>query len=122
MSKNGTPEAQTFTPHTSPPNNKKGTRLARWRTAILATLLIVAGLTAAAVTILARRTNDTTLATAVALCSLVIAGLLTVFVVPPLARSAPIEFRNLDLPIEVTTGGAIFILILLVVAFAAWNT
>src|SRR5258705_6573216 len=42
--------------------------------------------------------------------------------VPPLARSARLEVSRFDLPIEVTSGGAIFILILAVVGFAAWNT
>lgn len=95
---------------------------ARWRTAVLGTLLVLAGLAAAFVTILARRTDDTTLATAAAIISLVIAGLLALFVVPPLARSARLEVRHLDFPVEVTTGGAIFVVILMVVAFAAWNT
>jgi uncharacterized protein (DUF58 family) len=94
----------------------------KWRTALLALLLVSAGLAAAAVTIFARRVNDTTLASAAALFSLVIAGLLAVFIVPPLARSARLEIRNLDLPIEITTGGAVFSVILLVVGFAAWNT
>jgi uncharacterized protein (DUF58 family) len=94
----------------------------RWRTAILGTLLVLAGVAAAVVTILARRTNDNTLATAAALFSLLIAGLLAVFVVPPLARSARLEVSNLDLPIEITPGGAIFLVILVVVGFAAWNT
>src|SRR4030095_2824994 len=43
-------------------------------------------------------------------------------VLPPLARSARLEVSRFDLPIEVTSGGAIFILILVVVGFAAWNT
>ncbi len=94
----------------------------KWRTAILGSLLVLAGMAAALVTILARRTADTNLATAAALFSLLIAGLLAVFVVPPLARSARVEVRSLDLPIEITTGGAIFAVILVVVAFAAWNT
>jgi uncharacterized protein (DUF58 family) len=94
----------------------------KWRTAIFGTLLVAAGLAAAVITLLARRTNDTTLASAAAMLSLAIAGLLAIFVVPPLARSARFEVRNLDLPIEVTTGGAIFLVILVVVGFAAWNT
>lgn len=94
----------------------------RWRTAILGTVLVTAGLSAAAVTILARRTNDSSLATAAALLSLVIAGLLAIFVVPPLARAARLEVKNLDLPVEITAGGLIFSLILLIVGFAAWNT
>jgi uncharacterized protein (DUF58 family) len=94
----------------------------KYRTAIFGTILVLAGLAAAIVTILARRSNDNTLAGAAAILSLVIAAMLAIFVVPPLARSARLEVRNLDLPVEITTGGAIFLVILLVVGFAAWNT
>jgi uncharacterized protein (DUF58 family) len=45
-----------------------------------------------------------------------------VLVVPPLARSAFAEISGRGLPIEVTTGGVIFVVILIIVAFAAWNT
>ena len=40
----------------------------------------------------------------------------------PLARSAFAEVAATRFPIEVTTGGVIFILILVIVALAAWNT
>ncbi|MFZ0062442.1 MAG: DUF58 domain-containing protein [Pyrinomonadaceae bacterium] len=93
-----------------------------WRNAILGTLLVLAGLAAATVTLLARRTNDNTLATIGAALSLVIAGLILVLIVPPLARSARLEIASFDLPIEITTGGAIFLAIVVVVGFAAWNT
>jgi uncharacterized protein (DUF58 family) len=89
---------------------------------VLSVLLILAGLTAALVTILARRTNEPQLAGAAALLSLVIAVLIIVFVVPPLARSARLEVIRFDLPIEITTGGGIFLIIVGVVGFAAWNT
>jgi uncharacterized protein (DUF58 family) len=45
-----------------------------------------------------------------------------IFVVPPLARSARLEVTRFDFPIEITGGGAIFLVILMVVGFAAWNT
>ena len=93
-----------------------------WRNAILGTLLVLAGLAAATVTLLARRTNDSTLATIGAALSLVIAGLILILIVPPLARSARLEIASFDLPIEITTGGAIFLAIVVVVGFAAWNT
>ncbi|HEY6121247.1 MAG TPA: DUF58 domain-containing protein, partial [Pyrinomonadaceae bacterium] len=85
-------------------------------------LLILAGLASALVTVLARRTNEPELAGAAAILSLVIALLIIVFVVPPLARSARVEILRLDFPIEITTGGVIFLLIIGVVGFAAWNT
>ena len=95
---------------------------AKWRNAILGTLLVLSGLAAALVTILARQTNNYVLAAAAATLSLVSAALMLIFIVPPLARSARLEVNRFDLPITVTTGGWIFVLILLVVGFAAWNT
>ncbi|HSD45040.1 MAG TPA: DUF58 domain-containing protein, partial [Pyrinomonadaceae bacterium] len=89
---------------------------------ILGTLLVLAGLAAALVTVLARRANDSTLAGIAAILSLFIALLLTIFIVPPLARSARVEVASLDFPFEPTSGGGVFLVIIIVVGFAAWNT
>jgi uncharacterized protein (DUF58 family) len=89
---------------------------------VLGTLLVLAGLTSALVTVLARRENETGLASAAAILSLLIALLLTIFIVPPLARSARVEVSNLDFPLEPTSGGGVFLVIIVVVGFAAWNT
>src|SRR6266851_4815741 len=96
--------------------------LKKWRNPILGTLLVSAGLASALVTILARQTDNYTLAAAAAILSLVIALLMLIFIVPRLAKSARLEVIRLDLPLEITTGGSIFLLILGVVGFAAWNT
>lgn len=96
--------------------------LRRWRNAILGTLLVGTGLAAAVVTLLARNTDNYALAATAAILSLVSAALMLIFVVPPLARSARLEVRGIDFPIEVTGGGGLFLVILLVVGFAAWNT
>src|SRR6266446_3157116 len=96
--------------------------LKKWRNAILGTLLVSAGLASAVVTILARQTDNYTLAAAAAILSLVIALLMLIFIVPRLAKSARLEVMRLDLPLEITSGGGIFLLILGVVGFAAWNT
>jgi uncharacterized protein (DUF58 family) len=95
---------------------------AKWRNAILGTLLVIAGIGSAAVTILARQADNTTLSAAAAILSLVIALLMLIFIVPRLAKSARLEVMRLDLPLEITTGGGIFLLILGIVGFAAWNT
>ncbi|HEX5964274.1 MAG TPA: DUF58 domain-containing protein [Pyrinomonadaceae bacterium] len=89
---------------------------------VFGTLLVLAGLGAALITIMARRQNDATLAGAAAIFSLLIALLLTIFIVPPLARSAKVEVANLDFPFEPTSGGGVFLIIIVVVGFAAWNT
>lgn len=89
---------------------------------ILGLLLVLAGLGAALVTVLARREDENTLAGAAAIVSLLIALLLTIFIVPPLARSARLEVSNLDFPFEPTSGGGVFLVIIVVVGFAAWNT
>jgi uncharacterized protein (DUF58 family) len=100
----------------------RASALAKWRNAVLGTLLVVGGLSAAAVTLLAGRNDNYALAAIAAILSLVSAALMLVFVVPPLARSARLEVKRFDLPIEVTGGGLIFVLIMVVVGFAAWNT
>lgn len=89
---------------------------------VLGTLLVLAGLSAALVTVLARRQNEIGLAGAAAVVSLLIALLLTIFIVPPLARSARLEVANLNFPFEPTSGGGVFLVIIIVVGFAAWNT
>jgi uncharacterized protein (DUF58 family) len=89
---------------------------------IFGTLLVLAGLAAAIVTVWARRTDNPALAGAAAILSLVIALLLTIFIVPPLARSARVEVANIDFPFEPTSGGGVFLVIIIVVGFAAWNT
>jgi uncharacterized protein (DUF58 family) len=96
--------------------------LSKWRNAILGTLLVLAGLAAAFITVLARYTDNYVLAAVAATLSLVSAALMLIFIVPPLARSARLEVKGLDLPVGVTGGGGIFLLILIVVGFAAWNT
>src|SRR5688572_30463437 len=96
--------------------------LAKWRNVLAGTLLVLAGLAAALVTIFARNTENYILAGVAATLSLLTAALMLIFLVPPLARSARLEVKRFDLPIEITSGGGIFLVILLVVAFAAWNT
>lgn len=110
----GTDPSSSLIVHPSP--------FAKWRNAILGTLLVLAGLGAALVTIVARQTDNYVLAASAAILSLVSAALMLIFIVPPLARSARLEVTRFDLPLEVTSGGAIFLLILFVVGFAAWNT
>src|SRR6267142_2614584 len=96
--------------------------LSQWRNAIFGTLLVVIGLLTALVSVLARRTDNAGLASVAAVLSLIIAGLIVIFIVPPLARSARLELGRLELPVEFTTGGGVFLILVGVVGFAAWNT
>ncbi|HWT00464.1 MAG TPA: DUF58 domain-containing protein [Pyrinomonadaceae bacterium] len=94
----------------------------KWRNAILGTLLVLLGLGMSLVILVARRQGDMQLANVAAVISLVVVLLIVVLVVPPLARNARKEVSRFDLPLQVTKGGFIFMGILAVVAFAAWNT
>ncbi|HYW73404.1 MAG TPA: DUF58 domain-containing protein [Pyrinomonadaceae bacterium] len=96
--------------------------LARWTRFILGTLLVLAGLATAILTFMARQIGVPELATVGAIASLVFVLLITALVVPPLSRSAFAEIAANGLPLEVTTGGVIFVIVLTIVGFAAWNT
>ncbi len=96
--------------------------LSSWWRPILGTLLVLAGLATAILTLMARRIGAPELASAGAIASLLFVLLIMVLVVPPLARSAFAEVAGRGLPIEVTSGGVIFVVVLVIVAFAAWNT
>src|SRR5436853_93437 len=97
-------------------------RFRKWRNAILSTLLVLLGLGMTGVILIARRDGDMRLANIAAIASLVIVLLIVLLVVPPLVRSARAEVSRLDLPVKITKGGVIFLCVLAVVAFAAWNT
>ena len=99
----------------------RNSKFSRWRNAILGTLLVLAGLVTALLTLLSRRLGEPSVAGIGAIASLVFVLLITVLVVPPLARSAFAEVSR-GFPIDVTTGGVVFAVILVIVAFAAWNT
>jgi uncharacterized protein (DUF58 family) len=94
----------------------------KWRNAILGLLLVLLGVGTTSIVLIARRGGDWRLANIAAIASLVIVLLILILVVPPLARSARAEVSGLDLPVQLTKGGVIFMGVLGVVAFAAWNT
>jgi len=96
--------------------------LRRWRGTILAALVVLSGVSAAAITVFARRSGDWELTRLGAIASLLLAALIVIFVVPPLARSARAEAARLNPAFQVTAGGLVFVSVYAVVAFAAWNT
>jgi uncharacterized protein (DUF58 family) len=93
-----------------------------WRRTLLGTLVVLCGVSAAVVTVLARQGGDWELTRLGAVASLLFAVLIVIFVVPPLARSARAEAARLNLAFQVTAGGVVFVCVHAVVAFAAWNT
>lgn len=92
------------------------------RNAIIGTVVVVGGLGLAFLTLYAYRVNNPKLAEFSAIASLVFVFVIIIFVIPPLARNASAEASQLNLPFEFTSGGAIFIGLMIIVAFSAWNT
>lgn len=92
------------------------------RNGLLGLGVVIGGLGLAGMTLYAHWQDDTRLAGLLASASLAFVALIIIFVIPPLARNASAEASQLNLPFEFTTGGAIFIGLLVIVAFAAWNT
>ncbi|MEP6923570.1 MAG: DUF58 domain-containing protein [Pyrinomonadaceae bacterium] len=92
------------------------------RNAVFGLIVVFGGIGLAGVTVWAQYTSNPRLAGVAAAASLVFVVLILLFVVPPLARSASKEVSQIDLPIELTSGGLIFLGIVAIVAFAAWNT
>src|ERR687889_1278318 len=93
-----------------------------WRNTVLGALVVLSGVSAAAITVVARRGGDWELTRLGAIASLLFAVLIVIFVVPPLARSARAEAARLDLGVQVTAGGAVFVGISAGVGFSPWDT
>lgn len=92
------------------------------RNAAVGAVVIIGGLGLSGVTLWAHQTGNIRLAGFAAAASLIFVLLILVFVVPPLARNAGREASQMNLPFEFTTGGAIMLVLILIVGFSAWNT
>lgn len=92
------------------------------RNAILGVVVVFGGLGLSGLTLYAHQQENIRLAAIAASASLVFVLLILIFVVPPLARNAGREASQLNLPFEFTTGGAILLVLLVIVGFSAWNT
>jgi uncharacterized protein (DUF58 family) len=92
------------------------------RNAALGTVVVVGGLGFSAFTVYAHQSNNPQLAGIAAGISLAFVLLILIFVVPPLAKNASREASQMNLPFEFTTGGAIMLVLMVVVGFSAWNT
>jgi len=92
------------------------------RNGLLGLVVVLGGLALAGVTLWAHQTGNVRLAGIAAAVSLGFVLLILIFVIPPLARSASAEASQMDLPFEFTSGGAVYLGLLMIVGFAAWNT
>ncbi|HVE55437.1 MAG TPA: hypothetical protein VNB22_01320, partial [Pyrinomonadaceae bacterium] len=93
-----------------------------FRNAILGTVVVFGGLGLAVFTLWAHRSGDTRLAGIAAGASLIFVLIILIFVVPPLARNASAEASQMNLPFELTIGGAVILGLIVIVGFSAWNT
>jgi uncharacterized protein (DUF58 family) len=94
------------------------------RNAILASAVVFGGIGLAGFTYWAHhfQPDNPKLAGVGAAASLVFVLLIVIFVLPPLARNANAEASQMNLPFEFTVGGAIFLGLIAIVGFSAWNT
>jgi len=92
------------------------------RNAILGFIVVFGGIGLALFTLYAHQTGNVRLAGVFAGLSLVFVLVILIFVVPPLARNASREASQMNLPFEFTTGGAVMLVLLMIVGFSAWNT
>lgn len=92
------------------------------RNAALGLIVIFGGLGLSLLTIYAHRTGNVRLAGIAAAASLVFVLLILIFIVPPLARNAGKEASQMNLPFEFTAGGAIILVLIVIVGFSAWST
>ncbi len=92
------------------------------RNGALGVIVVFGGIGLSLVTLYAHRIGNIRLAGISAGLSLVFVLLILIFVVPPLARNAGREASQMNLPFELTTGGAIILVLIMIVGFSAWNT
>jgi uncharacterized protein (DUF58 family) len=93
-----------------------------FRNALLGTVVVIGGLGLAIFTLWAHRSGNTQLAGIAAGISLLFVLLILIFVVPPLARNSSAEVAQMNLPFELTIGGAVILGLIVIVGFSAWNT
>ncbi len=93
-----------------------------FRNALLGTIVVFGGLGLAVFTLWAHRSGNPRLAGIAAGASLIFVLIILIFVVPPLARNASAEASQMNLPFELTIGGAVILGLIVIVGFSAWNT
>lgn len=93
-----------------------------FRNALFGTFVVSGGLGLAIFTLWAHRSGNVRLAGIAAGMSLIFVLLILIFIVPPLARNASAEASQMNLPFELTIGGAVILGLIVIVGFSAWNT
>ena len=93
-----------------------------FRNALLGLGVVFGGLGLAIFTLWAHNSGDARLAGIAAGASLIFVLLILIFIVPPLARNASAEASQMNLPFELTLGGAVILGLIVIVGFSAWNT
>lgn len=92
------------------------------RNGSLGLIVVFGGIALSLLTLYAHQTGNIRLAGISAGISLIFVLLILIFVVPPLARNAGREASQMNLPFEFTTGGAVMLVLIMIVGFSAWNT
>lgn len=93
-----------------------------WVQFLYATALLALALSAALASSAARRMGDPKLSILLAAAALVMAVVICITVVPRMARAVDLETLFMPVSFKITRAGAIFILIIFIVAMAALNT
>lgn len=92
------------------------------RNALLGLAVVIGGIGLSGVTYYAHLTGQSRLAGIAAGVSLIFVLIILIFVVPPLARNASKEASQMNLPFDLTAGGAVMFGLIVIVGFSAWNT
>ena len=101
------------------------TQLLSWRdirNAVVGLAVVIGGIGLALTTIWLQQIGEYKCAGYSAGASLVFVLVIIVFVIPPLAKNASAEASQMNLPFELTIGGAMIFGLMLIVGFSAWNT
>jgi uncharacterized protein (DUF58 family) len=93
-----------------------------WRDFFITVFLLGIAFVIALLSSVAAQQNMTRLAAIAAAISLLLAVIGAIYIVPRLARKVQLEFLRLSVRTTVTVEGLFFVVLLVVIGFAAWNT
>src|SRR5215813_12048549 len=93
-----------------------------WRDFFITVFLLGIAFVIALLSSIAAQQNMTRLAAVAAAISLLLAVVGAIYIVPRLARKVQLEFLRFAVRTTVTVEGLFFVVLLVVIGFAAWNT